>query len=225
MLQLLGSHKAKENWALKSKRKNDWQWVSQFLSTDVKNVPDAPGLLFQAVCRFRKSSALLPARSQLGQEKRANTWTEDLLSLQIKLLELRQKMTHLHFEESVEKEGDIFSSFILKGSEFHLHVLQMAKSGERSYCWAFSTCWTTHSQLLWLQRSSVLAKGCTRPLGRGSFHFTEGGKPEGALDGLVLEFFIRLFFIYFIFFFLYFASASNTANQKTDLPQPGFNIL
>lgn len=163
MLQLLGSHKAKENWALKSKRKNDWQWVSQFLSTDVKNISAVSGLLFQAPCRFRKSSALLPARSELGQEKAANTWTKDLLSLPIKLLELRQKMTHPHSEESVEKEGGSFSSFILKGSEFHLHMLQMAKSGGRSYCWAFSTCWTTHSQPLWLQRSSVLAKAAPGP--------------------------------------------------------------
>lgn len=77
-----------------------------------------------------ESSALLPVRSQtgVGEESKHLNWRSTIFyeSL-ITFLELRQKRTNPHSDELAEKGGDLFSSFVLKGSEFHLHVLQISQ--------------------------------------------------------------------------------------------------
>lgn len=64
----------------------------------------------------------------MGEEnKHLNSILTIFYKCLIKYLELRQKKRNPHSVELAEKGGDTFSSFVLKESEFPLHVLQISQ--------------------------------------------------------------------------------------------------
>lgn len=102
-------------------------------------------------------------------------------------MELRQKKRNPHSDELAEKGGDAFS-FVLEGSEFPLHVLQISQEwGEKLLLRGLHLLNYPQPTPLVAEQlcaSQTLRQACGKgPVGR----FTEGGKPEG--DGLALYFF------------------------------------
>lgn len=123
-LQLLGSHKANEGWALKNGCEHVWKLVSWFFTTDLKNVFQ----MARSKC-FRLSAELSLAPSQVtewvAEESKHWKWRFPVFYKRLHFW-IETEDTNPHSDELAERGGRI-SSFVLKGSEFHLHGLQISQ--------------------------------------------------------------------------------------------------